>query len=1125
MSFKDGRIGVGKDPIFPLDISGSCRIDGDLILGGRFSDSQGNAIQLGSGSGATSTPDQNQNGLPSWSSGTISTQGLGVFKGKMDSNSIYITGDNTKPTNLNGANYNCTLGISAGQNITSGDSNVLIGYAAGLSTTSHNSNIAIGMQSLYTSPAVRSYCVGIGHQALYSWNGDMNTAIGYVAAQYCHGAYNTAVGGFALQGYSSAQGPDYSVAVGYQAGRYQGESDYNIWIGSESGPQTSGTIGSQTGDHNIAIGKTALSKIQGGEDNICIGYEAGSQNTAGNYNVCVGRRSGQNITDSYNTLIGGNCGGGMTTGGQNTVVGYEAYNCSGLPGTRKYNVFIGMQSGYRPYCDSNVGVGYRTLYNKKAYVCTAIGYQCMGSYSPDSDHVGYNTGVGCNVLRTVQGSSTNQGCYNTVMGHHAAYNLTTGYKNVIIGSHAANNNTHLNQSVAIGHYAGFNCTNSTANVIVGHQAGMVLTTGGNNTLLGYNAGYGVTGGQNICIGYQTAYNTTSNSGHNNVFMGQVNGYSITSGYENVCIGREVGYYLTSGFRNIFMGTYAGYASSSAKNTANYNVGIGYNALRYVSSGSENICIGYSCGESITSGQRNVCLGRTAAQSITTGGYNVCIGMQTGDSITTANSNVFIGYQAGEKITTHAANTFIGAQAGCYMTSGYNNVCIGHYAGASSGGGNYELYINSYVGSYGTDSFIYGNMNMSSNPYLRLNARLEMYDDDIVFNRRGRGLVGSYATESGNLNPIWTLGTGYTENDGETIPRYSIGYCYPNACDVPGDTNHKWGLYVDATAYGSPDWLGYANWFLSGGKGGYSYMRSGRFGIGVTSPKYPLDVMITNTNSSTTYWNANNSINDGASYSTQNDTNHWGSNTGQGQIGDLDSGTDATYGINVKQIAAHFNHAIWVSHGGGLLVSSDERIKTNIIDVPDNLALETVRNIPCRFYNYKDTLERGLYKTIGFIAQEVKKFLPMAVSKEKRFIPNVLRKLTNISWEEITDNSSNQYKLITDLSECSGVKYKFYVNDGENEIRKEVIGNSDNSFTFDTSYNNVFCYGKEVDDFHTLDKNKLFALNFSATQELDRKVTALETVGNKDHNVKILNLYKENEALKARLAKIEAFLGI
>ena len=56
---------------------------------------------------------------------------------------------------------------------------------------------------------------------------------------------------------------------------------------------------------------------------------------------------------------------------------------------------------------------------------------------------------------------------------------------------------------------------------------------------------------------------------------------------------------------------------------------------------------------------------------------------------------------------------------------------------------------------------------------------------------------------------------------------------------------------------------------------------------------------------------------------------------------------------------------------------------------------------------------------------------------------------------------------------------------ENEIKKEVVGNSDNSFTFDTSYKNVFCYGKEVDDFHTVNKNKLFSLKFSATQELDK----------------------------------------
>jgi uncharacterized small protein (DUF1192 family) len=44
----------------------------------------------------------------------------------------------------------------------------------------------------------------------------------------------------------------------------------------------------------------------------------------------------------------------------------------------------------------------------------------------------------------------------------------------------------------------------------------------------------------------------------------------------------------------------------------------------------------------------------------------------------------------------------------------------------------------------------------------------------------------------------------------------------------------------------------------------------------------------------------------------------------------------------------------------------------------------------------------------------------------------------------------------------------------------------------------------------LDKQKLFALNFSATQELDRKVARLES---------------ENAELKAELAAIKAHLGL
>jgi len=192
-----------------------------------------------------------------------------------------------------------------------------------------------------------------------------------------------------------------------------------------------------------------------------------------------------------------------------------------------------------------------------------------------------------------------------------------------------------------------------------------------------------------------------------------------------------------------------------------------------------------------------------------------------------------------------------------------------------------------------------------------------------------------------------------------------------------------------------------------------------------------------------------------------------------------------------------------------------------------LSLQILRDISCCYYEYKDKLNRGSSTTIGFIAQQVKEHMPMTISIQKNFIPNEMRKLENISWEEIIDGSNNTYKLTTDLNDCSGVKYRFYVSNdpsGNDEVEKEVIGNSDNSFTFEEKWNNVFCYGKEVDDFHTLDKQKLFALNFSATQELDKQQQADKA---KIAELESKNQTLENEVatLKSELAAIKTHLGL
>ena len=244
-------------------------------------------------------------------------------------------------------------------------------------------------------------------------------------------------------------------------------------------------------------------------------------------------------------------------------------------------------------------------------------------------------------------------------------------------------------------------------------------------------------------------------------------------------------------------------------------------------------------------------------------------------------------------------------------------------------------------------------------------------------------------------------------------------------------------------------------------------------------------------------------------------------------------------------------SIWVDKS--YINSSDRRIKTNIQDVPDNLALQQLRDIPCRYYEYKDKIERGPDKTIGFIAQEVKEIMPMAIAQEKQIIPDVYKSI-NCDWTlDNSDINNLKYKMSSaDLSNVSGIKYKFYVSnnvdpskpfdlstnniDSNGEKTVTIIGNSDDTFTFDNKYNNVFCYGKSVDDFYTLDKNKLFALNFSATQELDKLVQELKAEMIKIGNLINIDISEfrnivqkvkkgENEARSAKKEMVEANLRL
>jgi len=121
------------------------------------------------------------------------------------------------------------------------------------------------------------------------------------------------------------------------------------------------------------------------------------------------------------------------------------------------------------------------------------------------------------------------------------------------------------------------------------------------------------------------------------------------------------------------------------------------------------------------------------------------------------------------------------------------------------------------------------------------------------------------------------------------------------------------------------------------------------GIGTTSPNYPLEVSSTLT--SNVYIDR-----------------YFGTGSGTSVI-------DANTNINTEW-SAYFAYRVLSTYG--FYITSDRRIKKNINEINDSLALQKIRQLkPCT-YNYTDSISRGTDTVIGYIAQEVAEVIPEAV---------------------------------------------------------------------------------------------------------------------------------------------------
>lgn len=193
--------------------------------------------------------------------------------------------------------------------------------------------------------------------------------------------------------------------------------------------------------------------------------------------------------------------------------------------------------------------------------------------------------------------------------------------------------------------------------------------------------------------------------------------------------------------------------------------------------------------------------------------------------------------------------------------------------------------------------------------------------------------------------------------------------------------------------------------------------------------------------------------------------------------------DFTQGSHlVEDTCAFFDSSILVKDT--IAASSDQRIKTNILDINDDSALQKILSIQPKTYNYVDPLKSS-EKVYGFIAQQIQEVIPEAIHMQKAVVPNIFC-TASCFLNLITFDASVDFKLISIDTKLS------IIDMTGNQEMYTVTYVSSSSITIDRNIPGdlVFVYGTEVDDFHSLDKSYIYTLNVCATQKLSQKLNNL-----------------------------------
>ncbi|RYY69538.1 MAG: hypothetical protein EOO13_09225 [Chitinophagaceae bacterium] len=539
----------------------------------------------------------------------------------------------------------------------------------------------------------------------------------------------------------------------------------------------------------------------------------------------------------------------------------------------------------------------------------------------------FNSAFGAQALLS---NSTGKG--NSAFGRSALLDNTTGMYNVAIGSSALEYNVDGMANTAVGSYAANSNVSGFSNIAMGSRALFTNKTGYRIIAIGDSALFNNTGSENVALGSKALY--TNEDGIFNTALGNQALYFNTSGSQNTAVGRSSLYSNTAGIQN----TGIGFQSMYNNWTGNRNTALGYNSLMFNNSGSDNTALGYGALAKNISNV-NTAIGAKALNANTSGVQSTAIGFEALVKNTTGSSNVAVGSLTMDSNIDGAGNTTIGDLSMRGNINGWNNTAIGLGSLASNVSGNF-------------------------------NSALGYKADMIGSNYTNATAIGAF-TEVGCSNCV-VLGSINGYNGATANSKVGIGSVSPQRT-LHVNPNGSGGMMIgnDITTGG----FTVLSMGISQAAGGYSYIQSvksawpastygdlvlnqsgGNVGIKKTTPLTPLHIK-----QSTDYDNLG-----GLRLERNENGNYWDiSNSFADVLIFAYKGTDKVRFSNTD---------------GDIWTSSDLRLKKDIQNF--ETALPKLMQLQAKSYHYKDN-ESGAPVSYGFIAQEVEKIFPGAVSTSPR----------------------------------------------------------------------------------------------------------------------------------------------